>query len=273
VHKLSFTGDCDEQTFNTVCATHDFWYHSYYFDNGFEVRGDYNIGADVHDYGFPDRAGARVLDVGTGSGWFALYFEQLGAEVTTVDARGYVDFDVYGRAGNPPIEVEKSEPDDIGPDGKPLYFSPVSRGFWIMRNLLRSNVRYVNARVYELPTVFAGEKFDFVFVGALLEHLRDPIGALMAARQVCGGRLFATTPVATDGGDHPWMDLPWTHLSKIAWWRPNLPCFRQWFLAAGFSEVDVSRSVTLTGDKLEQHVIGEDFRNESHPLQVGDAQI
>jgi protein-L-isoaspartate O-methyltransferase len=46
----------------------------------------------------------RVLDIGTGAGWFAFYFEQLGAEVVTVDARGYCDFDVYGRPGYPPIE-------------------------------------------------------------------------------------------------------------------------------------------------------------------------
>ena len=37
-----------------------------------------------------------VLDIGTGSGWFATYFEQRGAQVTTIDARGYSDFDVYG---------------------------------------------------------------------------------------------------------------------------------------------------------------------------------
>jgi hypothetical protein len=78
---------------NTTSGT-----HSYYFDNGFLQRGDSDIGRDVVDYGFPATlTGARVLDIGTGSGWFAAYFEQLGAEVTVTDARGYCDFDVFGR--------------------------------------------------------------------------------------------------------------------------------------------------------------------------------
>ncbi len=54
MYRLKFTGDCDEATFKAVCAKHDFWYHSYYFDNGFKLRGDYNIGENVKEYGFPD---------------------------------------------------------------------------------------------------------------------------------------------------------------------------------------------------------------------------
>src|SRR5437879_1860889 len=103
-HQLRFTGTCDQAEFTARCAEHDFWYHTFRFDNGFMQRGDYDIGYDVADYGFPpDMRGMSVLDVGTGSGWFATYFEQAGAEVTTVDARGYCDFDVFGRATYPDV--------------------------------------------------------------------------------------------------------------------------------------------------------------------------
>src|SRR5437667_9151517 len=98
VYRLHFTGDLTDAQFKEKCAQQEPWYHSYYFDNGYEVRRDYNIGADILDYGFPNSmAGMKVLDLGTGGGWFAFYFEQLGAEVVTVDAHGYCDFDVYGR--------------------------------------------------------------------------------------------------------------------------------------------------------------------------------
>src|SRR2546430_10844204 len=105
--RLRFTGICNGQEFGARCAEQEFWYHSYYFDNGFAVRGDYDIAANVQEYGFPeDMTGMRVLDVGTGGGWFSLYFEQQGASVTTTDVRGYTDFDVFGRYEYPPIESE-----------------------------------------------------------------------------------------------------------------------------------------------------------------------
>ncbi|MGA7415094.1 MAG: methyltransferase domain-containing protein, partial [Bryobacteraceae bacterium] len=195
--KLRFTGHSSREDFDRRCQSLPWWYHSYYFDNGFTIRGDYDMAADVTDYGFPQSmSGMNVLDVGTGAGWFSFYFEQLGAEVTTVDARGYSDFDVYGRFNYPPIEEEKPAPDQVDADGAPLYFSPVSRGFWLMKELLGSNVQYKNARAYDIhPDLFDGKKFDLVFLGSILCHLRDPIGALMAARSVCKHRVIAATTV------------------------------------------------------------------------------
>src|ERR1700682_25965 len=44
---LKYTGTCNEAEFKAKCKEHDFWYHSYYFDNGFVQRGDYDIGRDI----------------------------------------------------------------------------------------------------------------------------------------------------------------------------------------------------------------------------------
>jgi SAM-dependent methyltransferase len=250
---LRYSSSVSAEEFEARCREIPWWYHSYYFDNGFSVRGDYDIGADVANYGFPESMeGMRVLDIGTGAGWFAFYFEQLGAEVVTVDARGYCDFDVYGRPGYPPIEKEGREPDRRAEDGSPIYFSPVSRGFWIMKDILKSSVQFRNSRVYDIsPALFGGQKFDIVFLGAILCHLRDPIGALMAARSVCRHRVIASTPVVlgeTEPDVLPRQYLPYTNTDKISWWLPNEACFRHWFLAAGFTAVDVSGQATLRAD-------------------------
>lgn len=135
--RLKFTGTCSKAEFEARCQENSYWYHTYHFDNGFSMRGDYDIGRDVAGYGFPENmTGVSVLDIGTGSGWFATYFEQLGADVTVLDARGYCDFDVFGRDQYPDVTSEKPAPDVISPDGRSLYFSPVSKGFWVMKDIL-----------------------------------------------------------------------------------------------------------------------------------------
>lgn len=151
MHRLRWTGAASLASFRAACEPHLPWYHSY-FDNDFEERGLYNIGVDIADYGFPtDMSGLRVLDIGTGAGWYAFYFEQLGAEVTAVDIRGFCDLDIFGRWEYPSVESEKSHPDRRGPDGGPIYHSPVSAPFWVVRELLGSSIEFVNARTYEGP--------------------------------------------------------------------------------------------------------------------------
>jgi len=275
-HLLRYSSSLTGDQFEERCREIPWWYHSYYFDNGFSVRGDYDIGLDVADYGFPESMeGLRVLDIGTGAGWFAFYFEQLGADVVTVDARGYCDFDVYGRGGYPPIEQEGRPPDRTGEDGAPVYFGPVSRGFWIMKEILGSSVQFRNSRVYDIdPALFSGQKFDVVFLGAILCHLRDPIGALMAARSVCRHRVIASTPVIlgeTEPDILPRQYLPYTSIDKISWWLPNEACFKHWFLAAGFTGVDVSRQVTLRMD-LRRSEAGK-AANGDQIIRIGSAFV
>ncbi len=253
MHKLRFTGSLTKNEFSERVAQEPWWYHSYYFSNGYEIRGDYNIGADIANYGFPaSMAGMKVLDIGSGSGWFSTYFAQQGAEVTAVDARGYSDFDIYGRFSYPPLADEKPKPDRVDEEGKPIYFSAVNSTFWLMKDMLGTPIRFKNARVYEVsPALFDGEMFDLVFMGALLLHLRDPIGALMAARSVCRGQLIASTPVVLGEPETnmPCQYLPYTEIDHITWWLPNAACFKHWFLAAGFRSVDISRKITLRMDK------------------------
>lgn len=275
MYELHFTGNLSEAEFNNRCQRQPWWYHSYYFDNGFSVRGDYNIGADIENYGFPSSLqGLKVLDIGTAAGWFAFHFEQLGAAVTAVDARGRNDMDEYGRHDYPPIGDRK--PDRIGPEGEPIYYSRSSGAFWTMRDILGSRIRFRNARVYDIsPELFGGEKFDLVFMGAILCHLRDPIGALMAARSVCAGQLVATTPVVLGEPEAevgPRQYLPYTGIDSIGWWLPNEACFRHWFLAAGFREVDISRQVNLQDDVEHRDETGR-IVNETQLLRVGWAKI
>ena len=256
-YRLKYTGTKDLQSFERECAKHDFWYHSFYFDNGFQKLGDYDIGIDIEQYGFPkDMSGMSVLDIGTGSGWFASYFEQLGADVTTVDARGYSDFDVFGRYRYPDIKEEKAKPDKILDNGQEIYYSPVSKGFWIMKEILGLKAEYVNAKIYDIcPELFGGKTFDLVFLGSLLMHVRDPIGALMAIRSVCKDRIISNTLILDADAEEiegipVMMMLANEQNDCLNWWQPTKACVMKWFKAAGFSQVNIDKTVNLTTDKI-----------------------
>lgn len=226
------------------------FYHAFDLNNGLHIEGDWDISRDVARYRLPDLRGKRVLDIGPASGWFSFYFESLGADVTVVETRGYGDFDVYGESA---YTGAQGRPADRSVEGRDIWLGPVSGSFWAMHDMLGSKVKYVNGRIYEVGPDLFPEPFDLVFVGALLPHLRDPIGALRAARQVCkpDGLCIATATTwpSQDASPEPVQMLPYTTIDRISWWVPNKAAYRHWFMAAGFSDVDVEDCLDYTPDR------------------------
>jgi len=65
-----------------------------------------------------------------------------------------------------------------------------------------SSVEHRFLSVYDLDPDEVGQ-FDVVFIGTLLHHLRDPVGALMAIRRVCRGQLLVSGVVSRDCPQRP----------------------------------------------------------------------
>jgi tRNA (mo5U34)-methyltransferase len=72
---------------------------------------------------------------------------------------------------------------------------PVPRNFWrgatfrLAAEALGSNAEYRDRNVYDLDPAVDGE-FDVVFMGYVLQMLRDPLRGLEAVRGVCRGSLI-----------------------------------------------------------------------------------
>ena len=99
--------------------------------------------------------------------------------------------------------------------------------------------------MYDLSPEALGS-FDLVYVGSLLLHLRDPVGALERVRSVCAGELVLADAVDARlerwGRRHPRAVLdgrgrPW-------WWRPNAAGLARMVEAAGF---EVARAPGASG--------------------------
>jgi tRNA (mo5U34)-methyltransferase len=211
-----------------IASNHD-WYHTLELAPGVLTPGIVDVRPIVDRVPIPrSLRGLRVLDVGTWDGFWAFEMERRGAdEVHAVDVPDPYKWDWPARTRiRESYDGGKANLEQIREKGN---------GFPIAREALRSEVERHEMTVYEISPERLGT-FDFVFVGSLLLHLRDPIGALERIRTVAAGevvindcieyvlsKLFRRSPmVRLDAEDRVW------------WWQPNLAALHSMIEQAGF---------------------------------------
>ena len=111
-------------------------------------------------------------------------------------------------------------------------------GFRIASEALGSRARRVVCDVRELDADRIGGPVDLAFVGALLLHLRDPVGALERVHAVVrsGGRLLLLEPVVRDRSRRPSACFEALG-TPFNWWVPNVAALEAWVHAAGFEDI------------------------------------
>ena len=210
------------------------WYHSIELPDGTVTPGSFDLRPTAPVVPLPERLdGLRCLDVGTWDGFWAFEMERRGAaEVVAIDIDDPDGWDW------PPRERLSAR------RGGLAVLSAAKRpgaGFAFAAAALGSSARRVERSVYELDPDVDG-RFDVVFLGSLLLHLRDPVAALDRVRSVCGGQaviadaveaipswLRPNTPVARlEGEERPW------------WWQPNRAALHQMVRSAGFEIVEAT---------------------------------
>jgi len=204
------------------------WYHTIELPDGATTPGFFDTVTAARRVPLPvSLAGKRCLDIGTCDGFWAFELERRGAdEVVAIDlddpsAR---DWPGNGRADTEPPGRSRST-------------------FAVAAEALGSDVDRRDLSIYEVAPERLGGEFDFVFIGNLLLHLRDPIGALMAVRSVVRGELFSVEPISVPATvSRP--RAPRAVLSSRPvpyWWTPNYAGYAEYFTKAGFSSVQRGR--------------------------------
>ena len=200
------------------------WYHTLELAPGVVTPGWFDTRSALAQLPFPaSLEGKRCLDVATFDGFWAFAMEERGAaETVAIDLLDITQADW-------PVNSSRAVMEAIGERKE------AGEGFEIARAARGSSVERIEMNVYDLDPAVVGE-FDFVYVGSLLIHLRDPVRALERVRSVCRGSLLVVDNVdlgltlahprrpvaALDGVGRPW------------WWKLNLPALVRVVEAAGF---------------------------------------
>jgi tRNA (mo5U34)-methyltransferase len=242
----------DRPSLDELLSASHYWYHVIELEPGVVTPGWIDLRPHVEATRLPaDLSGQRALDIGTFDGFWAFELERRGASVIGIDIDQI-----------PPPDTPQSRWAEVQ---EQLAGSVPGTGFELLRRWFGSDAERRSVNVYDLDQEAVDGPVDLVFVGAILQHLRDPVGALERVREVLrpGGSLVLFEPV-----DHKLSKRsePMARL-RIAetiwtWWYPNRACLLDWVLTAGFTEVqELATSVVVDSTGTKQHLLTVHARN------------
>ena len=212
------------------------WYHTFELRPGIVTPGWFDLRELAGRLPIPDLTGLRALDIGTFEGFWAYQLEARGAaEVVAIDI-------LDPRAWDWPVGSDAAVVDALE------QRKQGGSGFELVSALRGSAVTRQELSVYDLDPERVGT-FDFVYLGSLLLHLRDPVRALQAVRSVLrpGGKLLVVDAIDVDLTLlHP--RRPVAHLDGVGrpwWWKPNPAALKRLVEVAGFTVVQGPTKVHL----------------------------
>jgi tRNA (mo5U34)-methyltransferase len=246
------------------------WYHTLELGNGLLTPGWFDHRPIVGELPLPaSLAGKRCLDVGTFDGFWAFEMERRGAaEVVAVDVPDAQDWDwpAFSEDQVRAVLAERKRGGD---------------GFRLAHDALGSRVEHRAVSVYDLDPAQLGS-FEFVYLGSLLIHLRDPVRALERVRAVCSGelllvdnheplltRLFPRLPLARlDARGRPW------------WWQSNVACVVRIVESAGFELIGAPRRLSIPAGAGQpapplrrQTLMNAEGRRALRNVRLGDPHV
>ena len=147
-----------------------YWYHYFKFhkkEN--DVKWDYNLESVLDKFLLPhNMTGKTFLDIGTANGYFSFEMERRGAEVVSFD---------LGLDDIPDQIPYPFSPDRVNDNRE--FMMKLQKGYWYAHQHFHSNAKALYGNIKQMPLWL--ETFDVTFIGSILQHLRDPLGAIFEA--------------------------------------------------------------------------------------------
>lgn len=222
-----------------VFANPNIRWHQRFTIDGITSPGYHDMNLLISNAEVPaDLTGFSVLDIGTTNGAAAFECEKRGAR------------EVVG--------VDICPPDVFGFDSLATY--------------LKSDVKFLQSSIYQLPSNLNGQKFDFVIFWGVLYHLRHPLLGLDAIAQVSSDYLTLETVISSDR-DTSATFFRGTELGNDGsnWWAPSEQCLKQMLSSSGFTpgmtkrwDAGISERVIVNSRKKSEipEYLNEGYDNE-----------
>jgi hypothetical protein len=218
------------------------FYHSVDLPDGDTIDGVWDIRGGFEQYiGHYPLAGKTVFDVGTAGGFLAFSAEQAGATVTATDARDARDIRTI-QFHDVPFHQDRA--------AWISYYDPflvnVKNAFWFTWHKLQSEVEVVYLPIEAYP--FWNRRFDVVIVGALVEHLSDPVMAISNIAALANEAvIIAFTPVEDSDEQIMRTANDWSNSTYCyTWWTLSRGLYERIFNNLGFS-VEYTTATARTG--------------------------
>jgi tRNA (mo5U34)-methyltransferase len=199
------------------------WYHSIELDEGHVTPGWFDLRPFVKHYGLPDdMTGMRALDVGTWDGFWAFEMERRGAEVIALDLDHERDLDWPPRR-RPEVWSEERRGD----------------GFRLAKEILGSSVEWVDLSIYHATPEELG-RFDLVFCGSVLLHLRDQLLALERIANLCSWRFISAEEYDRLSSLIPFAVSRYRadRDKAVVYWLPSIQTWKRMLWTAGFDRIE-----------------------------------
>jgi tRNA (mo5U34)-methyltransferase len=198
------------------------WYHTIELPGGIVTPGVYDHRGIVAKLPLPlSLRGSRCLDVASSDGFWAFEMARRGAdEVVSIDLADTTKQDWRG------------SPTELPTTGS----GRAAKAFALCCRAFGYDIPRFDMSVYDVSPELLGT-FDFVFMGNILLHLRDPFLALQRVRTVTGGELLSFEAISAIQT----LLRPFTPSGQLGlpseanhWWTPNLAGHKQMLEASGF---------------------------------------
>ncbi|HSB29485.1 MAG TPA: class I SAM-dependent methyltransferase [Pyrinomonadaceae bacterium] len=201
-------------------------------------KGHWDLRNRFEDYiGGVQVSGKSVLDVGTATGFLSFEAERFGA-------REVVSFDMSDVRQQTFVPFKNRPYREDYQSWVVSYAATIEKwknAYWLCHRLLNSKAKVFYGDIFTLPAELG--EFEVVIVGAVLEHLRDPIGALTSIAHVVRERLVLITPLIESDEKfarfEPAVDRPG---DDFTWWTYSIGLYRELLGILGFEIEKISRA-------------------------------
>ena len=209
-----------------------YFYHTIELPDLGVQKGHWDLRSRFDDYiGGVDVRGKSVLDVGTATGFLSFEAEARGASrVLSFDMS-----DVRQQA----IVPFKGKLYTY--DQHDAWIRKWKNAYWLCHRLLNSKADVYYGSIYALPQELG--QFDITIVGAVLEHLVDPVSALISIARLTRERMVLVTPLVESNEKiarfEPNADRP---EADFTWWTYSVGLYRELLRILGFEIEKITRA-------------------------------